>query len=248
MSRRFARSATGLVAAPVLAFALLAPTASIAAPAVAAETSVGEAKVKQTKSCASRTVNPRKPIAPKTFAKCAVTAMKKSRTVRIRTAYDDGSWASGPYRFGKGTDASVNSNTGLRHVALGKDFWMKNPGEGWVKGRKNGDADEQLAYGTGQLWRANSSAAVYTQALRSSTTKWKWTGVERKINGVKARRYTGTPRIKGMKFSEYSVWLDKQYRPIRVTSTGTAFGYTISMKQDFTKWGKKVSITPPRVR
>lgn len=213
-----------------------------AAPAAAAA-----AVAKPSKACASRLVNPRKAIAPKVFATCAVTAMKAGRTAQVRTAYDDGTWSKGPYRFGKTTDASVVAQNGARHVSLGKDFWMKPAGEPWAKGKRNGDADEQLAYGTGVLWRATSSPAAQKRALASSNVKWTWTGVERKVNGVRARQYSGNPTNTGMDFSEYRVWLDRQYRPVRVTSTGTAFGHTVKMKQDYSKWGRKVSITKPKI-
>ncbi|MFC6152981.1 hypothetical protein [Nocardioides yefusunii] len=224
-------------AAPVLLVALALPMLpTLTAPASAAD------------ACSSRTVNPRKAIAPKTFAKCTVAAMKKSKTVVIRTTQSGGPTGKGPYRFGKTTDASVSSSDGSKQVALGKNFWMKPAGEGWSKGKKNGNADEQLAHFTGVLWRANASAASYKRALGSSTVKWKWTGVEKKINGVKAREYAGKPVFEGVKVSAYTVWLDTQYRPIRVASTVTGFGVTVKSKQDFTKWGKKVTIKAPKVK
>lgn len=236
------------VAALALGASLLPPATASAPSAERSVSAEAVSAAAKSKACSSRLVNPRKPVAPKTFAKCAVAGMKKGRTVRVRTAYDDGTWSKGPYRFGKTTDASVTHQDGARHVALGKDFWMKPAGEGWSKGKKNGNAAEQLAYGTGVLWRATSSPAAYRRMLASSSEDWTWTGVQRKVNGVKARRYTGLPTATDMEFTEYSVWLDRNDRPIRITSTGTAYGFTITMTQDFRKWGKKVSIKAPKVK
>jgi len=237
---------------PVALAVALSPSALMSGAAHAAEGSQAAAAsaaaaVKPSKSCRARLLEPRRPIAPKTFAACTVSAMKAGRTVHVRTAYDNGTRSKGPYRFGKTTDASVTAQDGAKHVAIGKDFWMKPAGERWSKGRRNGDAAEQLAYGTGVLWRASSSAKAQKKALASSSVKWTWTGVEKKVNGVRARQYAGNPTNAGMEFSEYHVWLDNRYRPVRVTSTGTAFGVTLKMKQDYTKWGRKVSIKKPKV-
>ena len=229
-----------------LAPSLLLAGGAHAAPGEAPAASAA-AVAKPSKSCRARLLNPRRPIAPKVFATCTVSAMKAGRTAQVRTAYDDGAWSKGPYRFGNTSDASVVAHDGAKHVAIGKDFWMKPAGERWSKGKRNGDAGEQLAYGTGVLWRATSSPTAQKKALASSDVKWTWTGVAKKVNGVKARQYAGNPTNAGMAFSEYHVWLDSQYRPVRVTSTGTAYGITVTMKQDYTKWGKTVSIKKPKV-
>ena len=171
--------------------------------------------------------------------------MKKGRTVRL-SSRRDGKTSTGHFRFGTYTEASVKAAEGSV-VSLGKDFYMKHPDVGWVKGKKNGNGHEQVTYGAGQLWKYTSSAAYYKRVLKSSTTKWTWTGIERKINGVKAKQYKGTPKFDAADFSEYHVWLDAQYRPIRITSTATAYGMSVTTRDDFSKWGKKITIKAPKL-
>lgn len=204
-----------------------------------------KAKKPLSKKCRKRLTKPRRKVTGKTFATCVLKAQKAARTVVIRTAYDDGSVAKGPYRFGATTDASVTANDGTDLVALGKNFWQKVPGRGWVKGEQNSsDPDRQLVWIAGQLWRQSSSPASYRKVLASSKS-WKPTGKVKKINGVRARQYSGNPRIRGVVVDDYTVWLDSGYRPVRVTSVTTAFGFSTTMKQDFTRWGKKVVIAAP---
>lgn len=200
---------------------------------------------KQSKACAARVKKKAKKVASKKFAKCTIQATLRGRTVRITTAYDDGRRGTGPYRFGKTTDASVKANDGTDLVALGKDFYVKGPDAGWIKGDANGNAAEQMAHATGVLWRAMARPAFYRKVLASSSDGWKRVGKASKVNGVKAIRYDGRPTVMGVEVDSYRIWVDRQDRAIKIISKSTAYGTTVSMTQNWRKWGKKVSIKAP---
>lgn len=228
-----------LGAVAVGASLLVAPTAHAAPGESGARASVST-------SCGDRTTNPRREIPGALFGRCVVKGMKAGRTVKVTTNHD-GEISKGPMRFTKVTDASVTYADSSRVVVLGDNGWWKEAGRGWVKAKARGTQRERQAYLIFVLWRANSSAKAYRSMLASSTTPWEWTGKERKVNGVRAKEYTGTPEYAETTFSTYRVWLDAKYRPVRLVTVGTAHGITVSTKQDFRKWGKKVSITAPKV-
>lgn len=228
-------------------------TTAYAAPAGVAAAEQAKAAPKASspqlsKQCAATLRSPRKPVRSSVFAACTVTSMKTGRTVVVRTAMSDGSVGVGPYRFTATTDASVKANDGSRQVALGKGFWVKPKGGTWVKAKATGSRAQRDAHLAGQLWRGLASAAAFKRYLGSSTEPWRPTGRTKKINGVKAHQYSGMPRIDGLDFAEYHVWIDRHHRPIRVAYRATAFGTELSMKQDYSKWGSKVSIKAPTTR
>lgn len=241
-------AATVLLLSPlgaVTAHAADAPGHGASESGAQAATKAKPKKNKQSKACAARVKKRTKKVAAKKFAKCTIQGMKRGRTVRITTSYDDGRRGTGPYRFGKTTDASVKANDGTAQIALGKDFYLKSPDTGWVKGKANGTPEEQMAHTTGVLWRAMSRPAHYRKVLASSKGGWKRVGNARKVNGVKAIRYDGKPSVLGVEVDSYRIWLDKQDRAIKIVSKSTAYGETVTMTQDWRKWGKKVSITAP---
>ena len=90
--------------------------------------------------------------------------------------------------------------------------------------------------------------AFYRKVLASSSDGWNRVGKARKVNGVKAIRYDGTPSVNGILADRYSIWVDKHDRTIRVIHTTTAADITVTMTQDWRKWGKKVSIKAPKVK
>src|SRR5690606_39734822 len=96
---------------------------------------------------------------------------------------------------------------------------------------------EQMAWNVQQLWVGLSSATAYRSYLRASSTGWKPTGRHQKVNGVKAREYVGTVTLGDLTHDDYRVWVDKWDRPVRIKSTLTAFGSTITGVQDLKKWG-----------
>ncbi|MGN0065167.1 MAG: hypothetical protein ACI379_13075 [Nocardioides sp.] len=236
--RTFRTVATAAAGAVLGAGLLVGPVQAQPAPPVQSAT--------QTTSCADRTVNPRRPIPAKMFGRCVVRGMKAGRTVTVTTNHD-GEVSKGPMRFTKVTDASVTYADSSRVVILGDDAWWKEAGHGWAKAKAKGTQRERQAYLIFVLWRANSSAQAYRSMLASSSTPWEWTGKARKVNGVRAREYTGTPAYAETTFSTYRVWLDNSYRPVRIKTVGTAYGITVKTTQDFRRWGKKVTITAPKV-
>lgn len=214
--------------------------------AVPGETVQVVAAAKQSTKCKARLKSVKKKVKGSTFASCILAAQKRAGTAVVRTAYDDGTWGQGPYRFRKsGTDASVTQHDGGRLVALGKNFWLKQPGGGWVKASAtSADPDASTAHLAATLWRATASDASYRKLFASTT--WKPSGKVKKFKGVKARQYTGEPQHPSAKFESYSVWLDSSYRPARVTSTMVVMGQRSKMTQGYTRWGKKVSIKAPK--
>lgn len=198
------------------------------------------------KKCRKRLQKVRKVVPAKRFANCVVKAMAKGSTARLSSTSSTGSSNAGVARFAKkSTDASVSYSDGAKLVVLGGKAWHKLPGRPWARARTNGTADEQLAHNIQQLWVGLSSAAAYKSYLRSSSTGWEPTGRHRKVNGVKAREYTGTVNLGGVPFDEYAVWLDRWDRPIRVKTSSTLIGLTQTTVQDFRKWGAGVSIEKP---
>lgn len=254
------RRTTALITSPLLAVALLAtapttagaagPGAGEASGTAAVERAAPKKKAKPAKpgkKCQVRLKKPRKKVPSKRFATCVVRAMEANRTVHVSNRFDDGTWNKGPARFLNGhTEASVTYSQGMRLVVRNRKAWVKNPGRPWVRAVNGGDPEQQHAWSIQELWVALSSSRAYRSYLRSSSTGWTWTGKSRRINGVRARQYTGTPRILGQSFDRYLVWVDKWDRPIRIESTITMMGITASGTQDFTKWGGKVKIKPPK--
>lgn len=233
---------------PLLLGVLLASTSTVA-PAQARP--VGGAVAQESaaatvRTCSDRRVNPRKKVAAKLFGTCVVKGMRAGRTAHLTTNHD-GEVSAGPMRFTKTTDASVVYQDGARFIVIGDKAWHKPAGKGWFRARKNGNADERLAYLILALWRSSATPAAYRSALASSTTPWEWTGKERRVNGVRAKEYTGTPAYGGATFSKYRVWLSANDRPVRIVSTGSMGDVTVTTKQDFRRWGKKVTIKPPKM-
>ncbi|WP_262849675.1 hypothetical protein [Mumia quercus] len=245
------RRPAALLVSVLLSVSLLgaAPAGATAPAAPAGHAAAKVAKpATPSKKCKARHKKPRKAVGSKRFARCAVAAMRKGTTVQVRGTFDDGRWNKGPARFRKaGTDASVVYSEGAKLVVIGTNVWHKEAGKPWVKGKKGGTADEQLAWMVGQVWLASSSLKAYRGYLRSSNNGWTWTGRTRKLNGVRAKEYVGNPKLMGHRPDRYAVWLDKWDRPVRVDSRLTIGGITSTARQDFSKWGKKVTIKAPRV-
>lgn len=252
------RRVVSVIGSGLLTFAVLtAPTAGSAASAApadragesAAATVAAKKKagpVRPGKACRKRLAKPKKVVPSKRFAKCVTKGMLNGRTAFLSSTYDDGQWTRGDGRFKKKyTEASARYSDGSKLVVLGGKAWWKPAGSGWVRARKGGTPNEQLAWNIQQLWVGLSSAPAYRSYLRASTTGWTPTGVHRKVNGVKAREYVGTVVMDGATFDDYRVWVDRWDRPIRITSTLTLMGITSTGVQDFKKWGKKVAIKKP---
>ena len=234
---------------PLLVGVLLAGSSAVVPAQARPAGGVPEAQASTSaapRTCASRLVNPRRAVPAKLFGTCVVKGMKAGRTAHLTTDHD-GETSAGPMRFGMTTDASVVHADGARFTVIGDRAWHKQAGKGWVRARRNGSADEQLAYLVLVLWRSSATPATYRSALASSSTPWKWTGKERRVNGVRAKEYAGTPAYGGATFSKYRVWLDSRDRPVRIASTGSMGDVTVTTKQDFRRWGKKVTIKPPKM-
>lgn len=207
------------------------------------------APAKPSKACRKRLAKPRKVVPSKRFAKCVVKAMLAGRTAHLSSKFSDGTWNKGPGRFKKShTEASARYHDGSRLVILKRQAWLKPAGHGWVKAKKSGSSIEQMAWNVQQLWVGLSSATAYRSYLRASSTGWKPTGRHQKVNGVKAREYVGTVTLGDLTHDDYRVWVDKWDRPVRIKSTLTAFGSTITGVQDLKKWGRTVSIKEPKMR
>ncbi|WP_235734955.1 hypothetical protein [Nocardioides alcanivorans] len=231
-------------------------SATVAAPAVAAgpdsqSVSVAAKKTKPAKppkACRKRLAKPKKVVPSKRFAKCVVKAMVKGRTAHLSSRFSDGSGNQGDARFKKNyTETSASYSDGSRLVVLGGKAWFKPAGHGWVKAKNKGTPNEQLAWNIQQLWVGLSSARAYKAYLRASSSGWKPTGRNKGVNGVTAREYVGTVTIEGLTHDDYRVWVDKWDRPIRINSTLTAYGSTITGVQNFKKWGKNVKIKKPKL-
>lgn len=241
---------TSTVCAVLVSVALTVPMSSAhaAAPRSSAsgETVQAMAAAKESAKCKARLKSVKKKVKGSTFASCILAAQKRAGTAVVRTAYDDGSWGKGPYRFRKSaTDASVTQHDGGGIVALGKNFWLKQPGGNWVKASAtSSDPDATMAHMAGALWRSAATDATYRKLIGSTT--WKPTGKVKRFKGVKARQYTGKPKHPSGTITHYSIWLDSSYRPARVNSTVEVLGERSKMTQDFTRWGKKVSIKAPK--
>lgn len=240
MSTFVASAALGAAVLPGLAPAQAAPVATAPGESVQAH-----AAAKAPKKCRARLASVKKKVKGSTFASCILKAQKRAGTAVVRTAYDDGTSAKGPYRFrSRTTDASITQNDGGRLVVIGKSTWVKQPGDAWVKSSAtSSDPRARSAYVAGVLWRATANDKQYKKLMRS--TNWKPTGKVKRIKGVKTRQYTGTPKHPDGKYLSYAVWLDSSYRPARVTSTMEVMGYRTKMTQNYTRWGKKVSIKAP---
>lgn len=198
-------------------------------------------------SCASRLTNPRKPVASATFARCVVAGMSRARTAVVRSRHSEGPSSVGPMRFVKKTDASVRYSDGSALVVIGNKTWYRAPGRPWARPGTRTE-DEMMADMIAKVWRATSSAQTYRATLSQSSTGWQYTGKQRRINKVRAREYTGTMSLGEATFDHYAVWVDAKDRPIRIESTGTLYGVTVTSRQDFRGWGKPVKIVPPKVK
>ncbi len=197
------------------------------------------------RACRARLVNPRRAVKAKRFARCVVKGMQAGRTARVRTQPSGEGPSKAQMRFGRGTDVSVVMADGSRFVAIGSKAWHRAAGGRWVRARAHGTPEEVLAEGIRQLFLGLSSAQAYRTYLSASTTPWKWTGKERRINGVRAREYRGTPVVGGYSYTRYRVWLDTADRPIRVDTAMTMYGQRSTWRQDFSRWGAKVKIVAP---
>lgn len=171
--------------------------------------------------------------------------MQRGRTATLVTRHTPGTSATAAARFTPTrTDASVSYSDGSRLVMLKGRGWYKPAGKGWVR-PGTGSEDALLARAIVTLWNSTSSPASYRRALRASSTGWQASGAIRRINGQQAREYLGTVTLGPLTFSRYAVWVDRLDRPVRISSTGTLSGVTVTTRQDFNRWGKPVRIVPP---
>lgn len=229
-----------ILAAPLLA-SWAAPTATAAAPGPSERVAVS---AKPSGECRKRVLNPSRTVDSPRFARCVVKGMQRGRTATVTTRHTQGTSSTAVSRFTTRTDASVKYSDGARLVMIDGKGWYKPAGKGWVR-PGTGSEDQLIARAIVALWNASSSPAAYRKSLRTSSTGWKASGKVRKLNGVRAREYVGTVRMGGVSFSHYAVWVDQLDRPVRIASTGSMSGVTVTSRQDFKRWGKPVSIKPP---
>lgn len=231
------------IAATALTFALIGATFSPTL-AVAADGTAGDSQRLAPERCSWYPLNPTESVPAGTFGKCVADASLRASTAQY-VSNNDGDVARGVIRYGRHTDVSLKMSKGRGVVGLGTRTWFKDTGKAWVMGRPGGSFEESQAHMIGALWRGLASVQSVRGALAASTTDWAPTGRTRKMNGVSASEYSGSPVHGDMTYTTYSVWIDSGFRPIRIESVGSAYGITTKTKQDFKKWGRSVAIKPP---
>lgn len=186
-------------------------------------------------------------VSGKRLGTCIGKAFKAAGTMRSRTVYPGVLTGTTDYRFGRTVDLTTRASDGGRVVMLGSGMWIKeNSGTGWIRGLANGTPAQERAHVTLREIRLGSTPGAWKSEYSWFAASWKATGRTQRLDGVKVREYRAVPRT-GRDGVKQRIWIDAKARVRLSHFSLSSGGETISARQRFSRFGKKVTIIAPTV-
>ncbi|MFC6152138.1 hypothetical protein [Nocardioides yefusunii] len=235
------RIIAGMAAAVVTTTLLVAPQSAHAAKVT---------KPKVTAECKAASADRTVPLSGAKFGRCVLGGTFSSKTFTVKTKTSSFTEKT-TYKHGK--SMSLDSSVfGMRIVIIGKKTYLrpdkKSP---WIQGKAKGNADQREVHGMGVEIRRTAKRSSQ-QAVYRWGSDWNFTGKTKTVKGVKQWQYVGAPELTSV-FGEVdavtnTVWVDKYFRPITDVLRITLDGESETIRSTYSGYGKKVTITAPKVK